>query len=170
MLRRATIAAVVGVLALTGAPAAWGHAEYDDSRPPRNGEVAEVPRRISLSLTEPPAAGGRMSVTDGCGDEVGGPVEITGNTMEANISGGRGSRWTVAYRVISTVDGHPTKDTFSFRVGNAEDCDSQPAPRPTDNGPVAEPPADGGSLPIVPVAVGAVVLVGLAVLARKAAG
>lgn len=116
----------------------------------------------------------------------------------AVTDGAQPGRWAVSWRAISTVDGHPTEGKFAFTVNGVTDCSAgggnpSPSPDPTPDATVApetseptitpEPtptesdvdldaaPAsdeDGGGFPTVPVAVGAAVIVGVALIARFA--
>jgi methionine-rich copper-binding protein CopC len=116
----------------------------------------------------------------------------------AVTNGAQPGRWAVSWRAISTVDGHPTEGKFAFTVNGVTDCsaeggDPSPNPEPTADATVApetaeptvtpEPtptesdvdldaaPAsdeDGGGFPTGPVAIGAAVIVGVALIARFA--
>jgi hypothetical protein len=97
--------------------------------------------------------------------------------LSASIDGGEPGKWRVEYRIISTVDGHPTSDGWSFAVQGKKDC-SEPAPEQTDDGTAPDDGAaggptgegddedDGSSFPVVPVAAGTVALVAVALLIR----
>jgi copper transport protein len=142
--------ATVAVLALMLA-AAWvglgtsasGHAALRASDP-SNGELLEAsPSEISLTFTEPPdAALTIIEVVDASGASVPtGPVRIvqgSGNEVAVDLEDLADSVYTVAWRTVSTVDGHITAGAFSFGVGvtaeevvPVEDDASQETPAPT---------------------------------------
>lgn len=175
------VAAACFALALAGAPA-WGHGEEVSSEPEDGATLRRAPSEVVVTLTEPPAGNARMEITDGCGDDVTDGVSISGNDIVGATGAAEPGRWRVEWAAISEVDGHATEGTFSFRVRGAKDCsDDSESPPPETTGspspeetaeepPQAEGDGDGGSFPVVPVALGAVAVVGLAAAARFAGG
>lgn len=171
---------LIGTIAITIAllpGQAGAHAERSSSDPEAGGRAPRVPRRVTIEYTEPPAGEARARVIDGCKDQVADSVEIQGTTMTISLTGGEPGRWTVRTAVVSGLDGHPTRDSFSFAVAGRRDC-SEPSPNDDGNDGIDEedPPAgnasgeNGGaeddSFPIVPVALGTAGLVALAVAVR----
>jgi methionine-rich copper-binding protein CopC len=157
-----------GLLLVLASPfsAAQAHGDIRSSSPAAGERLDEPPGSVSLVLAEPAAQGSTLVVRDGCGERVSGAEVIDG----ANFSA-----WKVVMRSISAVDGHAVDATFSFRVAGQRDCSEEPrTPTPDESAtissrpPIANPdPPDSGGFPIVPFAVGTVVLVGLALAVRK---
>ena len=176
MARRGVLVAVAAVLALWPA-IAGAHGEKTTTKPDQGQKLQRAPSRVSVNLTEPPTADARFVVRDGCGRNVAEAPSVEGQVLGAAIDGGEPGTWRVEYRIVSTVDGHPTSDGWSFAVQGKKDC-SQPEPEPTDGGAAPDNGAaggptgggdgddDGSSFPVVPVAAGTVVLVAVALLIR----
>ena len=161
-------AALLAVLA----PSAFAHAERTESRPAPRSESDSVPTEISISFTEPPTSDSRVSVLDGCGDEVVGDVESAGTEMTISLTGGQPGRWKVETTVISGLDGHPKSDSWGFRVAGQADCSEDPAPAPTDDAGASGPENEadeGGGFPVL-VLVGGAAVIGMAVLVRVLLG
>lgn len=171
-----------GLVMILCAPAS-GHGDLQSSSPPDGTELKKAPPRVSLTLSERPAPQAKLQVTDGCKDSVGGPVQVDGNELFAEISGGQPGKWRVQYQVISAEDGHETKGSLSFGVGGKRDCsaDDPKEPDPDETGDVAAPPddeepegvdlvEDDGTSPIVWVVGAGVVLAALAGLTRMRGG
>jgi copper transport protein len=125
------------------APSASGHAALQASDP-ANGELLEAsPSEIRLSFTEPPdAALTVIEVVDASGASVPtGPVRIdqgSGREVAVDVQDLADGVYTVAWRTVSTVDGHITAGAFSFGVGvtaeevvPVEDDANQKTPAPT---------------------------------------
>lgn len=176
--RRAALAGTFLVLALwpTGA---LGHGEKVKTDPKDGATVSQVPKTVSVTLTEPPTEEAQFTVVDGCGDTVSGDPTVHDDMLMTTISGGEPGNWEASYRVISSVDGHQTKDTFAFKVGGKKNCSGDEPKEPKKDtangnpgGGTAQGPTDeetGSSFPIVPVAAGTVALVGLAFVIRTRA-
>jgi methionine-rich copper-binding protein CopC len=166
-----------GLLLVLASPfsAAQAHGDIRSSSPAAGERLDEPPGSVSLVLAEPAAQGSTLVVRDGCGERVSGAEVIDGANFSAPIDGGRPGSWKVVMRSISAVDGHAVDATFSFRVAGQRDCSEEPrTPTPDESAtissrpPIANPdPPDSGGFPIVPFAVGTVVLVGLALAVRK---
>jgi copper resistance protein C len=198
VIRRALTA--LAVLAMAGVSSvAYAHGDVRSTSPKVDASVDSPPREIRVTLTEAPTPDAIVQAKDGCGKQVVTTVSVAQATITGDVSGGaQPGRWTVSWRAISSVDGHPTEGKFSFLVNGATDCSSEGAdPSPTSeatpDASVASPTADathsaehtpgptesevdldaapaseeeGGGFPAVPVAIGAVVIIGVAVIAR----
>jgi methionine-rich copper-binding protein CopC len=196
-MRRMVVALIA--LAVAGLSAvAYAHGEVRSTSPKADAVVESPPKRIAVRLTEAPSQDAVVRAKDGCGKQIVTTVSVAQATITGAVTdGAQPGRWTVSWRAISTVDGHPTEGKFAFTVNGVTDCsgggggDPSPSPEPTDAVETPEPTAtteptpsptetdvdldaapasdeDGGGFPTVPAAVGAAVIVGLAVIARFA--
>lgn len=115
---------VVVVAALNAGSAAAAHPEYESSSPPDGGQVEAPPPEVSITFTEPPSSGSSLTVTDPCGrraDE-GSPV-IEDNVMSVTLrSADVAGAYTARYAVVSTLDGHPVRGSFSFSAAGSATC------------------------------------------------
>ncbi len=147
---------------------AHAHGLIESSDPEAGRSVGKAPKSVTIDFTEDPAFGSRYEVIDGCDNVVGGTASIEGARVTIPISGGQDGSWRVKVRVISAQDGHAIKDTFGFDVGDPPSpCVDGPATIPP--GTTAAPPPsevvagdddEGSGFPVIPVAIGAVVLLG----------
>ena len=196
-MNRAGWSAIVALVTLClGAGTALAHGETVKADPKNKAEVA-MPDLVSVTLTEPPTPDSRISITDGCGQEVASNISVKDETLRAAVGDAQPGRWRAAYRVISAADGHLTEDDWSFTVEGAASCggggdEAEPTETPPDedgaetdaddDAPVEDDGAraadtdpasdsDDGGFPVLPVVIGAVAVVGLAALVRaKTAG
>jgi methionine-rich copper-binding protein CopC len=173
--RKLVVGAFSALLIVGGATAAWGHGDYSSSDPPEGERVKKVPGRVSLTLTEPPGAGSTLKVVDGCRRNVAQTVSRSGSDLEARVANGEPGHWMMKYRAVSSVDGHLTRGAVHFSVAGKRDCSREPSdPSPddqidggADTRVANEDPPDEGGFPIVGLAIGTVVLVGLALMIRR---
>ena len=164
--RRTLAVAALVLLAFVAAPRAFGHAERAATTPEVNARVDEVPSTVTVSYTEPPAGDPVFRVLDGCGNDVVGDLKVQDMTVDATLSGGQPGAWKVEWRVISGVDGHDTRDSYSFRVAGKRDCTAAaPEPDPDDDGAADDEEGSGAGF-LIPIAIGGVVLAGLALFLR----
>lgn len=167
----------VAVLALAWPPAAQAHGDVESSVPSSGSRLRRLPDSVSVRLAEPPAPGSDLVVVDGCGQTVSDRAAVVATSnLVVPVSGGEPGRWNVKVRSLSSVDGHVVREAFTFTVGGTKDC---PAGGSTKgNGSNSDdqvqlgdprPPIENedASFPLVPVAVGIVVLIGLAVALRR---
>jgi methionine-rich copper-binding protein CopC len=168
--------AVAGLWACFVVPA-FGHGEQLTTTPKDESRVNDLPGRITVGLTEPPGPGSTLKAFDGCNDRVAGPVTMSGENLTLAPEGGEPGRWHVEWSSISSVDGHPTKGHFVFKLAGARDCSAEANGDGDEIGGGATtrvsgpPPEDeGGGFPVVPFAAGTVVVVGLAFFLRRASG
>jgi len=178
---------LAAALLCLGASAALGHGETVKTDPKKNATLSAVPQRVVVDLSEPPTNGSLFKVTDGCARNVAAHVTVEGNRLVAHIDEAQPGEWKAAYQIVSAADGHPSEGNWTFTVeGEAacgEDESTTGSPAPTESatghsGDVSEPedteriagtPAsdsDDGSFPLIPVVVGAIVVLGAAAFVR----
>lgn len=63
-----------------------------------------------------------MTVRDGCGDDVVSEISVSNTTVTAPLAEGQAGRWQVRLEVVSAVDGHPTRENFTFTVDGDRNC------------------------------------------------
>jgi len=115
-------ACLAAVVVGADARAAWAHAGLRSSDPPA-GAVLDVPptavRLTFLEVPEPSLAMIRVTGADGTSYAAGSPTAMPGDdltlTMPVQLDEKRA--YTVTWRVVSAVDGHPSAGSFSFGVG-----------------------------------------------------
>lgn len=163
----------LALVLVVGAPgsSAYGHAERSTSDPEPQARLRDAPTRISIEFTEPPTGDATAQVIDGCERNLVRDVALDGTSMALELEEGQPGRWTVETHVVSAIDGHPTRDSWDFRVRGEADCSEIPDP-PADDG--DDPSASGddsdeGGLPLLPIAlgVGALLLMALGVRLRS---
>lgn len=193
------LAAVLIALAMTGAgaalaPAASAHAELVSSDPVDGAELPAPPTSVSFTFNEPLLPDFvRLIATNPAGVTGDLPISaVEGPTVTAAWPAAEGGEWTVNYRVVSQ-DGHPIEGGITFSYDGPAPTSSGPLPTsaspdpttaaPTSAAPTSaqpspetNPAADtstGGlsSLIIAGLAVGAIVIIGVAValVARRRA-
>lgn len=148
MSRKALTATFLAVFVFLLAAPAYAHGERDSTDPESGATLKRPPKHVYVNLTEPPTSDALMNVTDGCGREVLKDLAVVERTLHATLSRGEPGEWRVRYRAISKVDGHATKDTFSFAVSGAKDCSVAPEdPDPEEDPQTAAGDDDSGSDP-----------------------
>ncbi|MDQ5814721.1 MAG: copper resistance protein CopC [Actinomycetota bacterium] len=171
------LAAFLVVLAVAGPAAA--HGEKVKTDPSEGTGVKTVPGRVSVTLSEAPTPQAKLQLTDGCGRQVARSVAVRGEDIVASVSDAQPGRWKASYRAISSVDGHESEGSWTFRVAGQKDCSEDETSGDDDPGdndaiePGTEatgdtaPAADASSFPVVPVAIGAAILLLAAFLVRR---
>ena len=168
------VAGAVGVLSLPSV--ALAHADVRDSSPAAGTTVTKPPKEVTLILAEPSAEGSTLVVTDGCGEEVSGALDIRRDILETPIAGGRPGRWLVELRSISAEDGHAIEESFTFKVEGQKDCnqgtdDIEPetdiSPDTSSRPPIDNPEEEGTSFPVTPFLLGTVAVVAVALAVRR---
>ena len=175
---------------------ATGHGILESATPSPDARVGSVPATVKVTLTEEPMPGGRLRVTDGCGEQVVSNVQVRDDSITGDVGKAEPGRWKVAFDFISAVDGHRYSDDYSFTVTGPKNCSSEASSPPGggddnesagDEGHEAEEGADeaeaagagsadpssssgsDGGLPLVGIAVGTVAVLALALFARSRA-
>ena len=166
------VLAVGALFALSAGPAG-AHGDLQGTDPVGGASLGSAPNDVSLTLTEAPGPGSTLEIADGCKRAVAGRVSRDGSDLQARVKQGEPGRWSMTYRAVSSVDGHVTKGTVRFKVTGTKDCsESEPAETDVEIGggedtQVAnEDQSDGSGFPVIQLAVGTVVLVGIALLLR----
>ena len=136
--RRALLIIGGCVLALAlGIPSsAAAHAVLLTSTPRWTAVLAATPRAITLVYDEDvvgPYA--RVAVTTPSGDNLAGPLRVTGNTVVVQLRPGPPGSYTVRWKMVASADGHVTEGAYSFGVR------AKPLP---------PAPASGVSVPVAP--------------------
>lgn len=169
---------VLGMLGLlAGTAPAFAHTRLQASDPPDGATVATAPQRVSLTFNENlPAEFSTIVVTgpDGAAWQTG-PVTADGTTISTAVRPlGPAGRYEIGYRVVSD-DGHPVEGKIAFTLTlPGPGAAAVPAPAaapPPANAPVVSPTAArGGGTAAWPWIAGAVVLVGVGVVAALRLG
>jgi methionine-rich copper-binding protein CopC len=171
-----TLSLVVLTLGLAGSGAS-AHGLLESSDPRAGSTVRTVPKSVSVALTEAPGPGTSAAVSDGCDRDVEAGLQREENVLKIGIGDAQPGRWKVRFRVVSAVDGHATRGNFGFKVRGKADC-SQPTP---DDSPedqvgggedtqIANDQEDESEFPVIPFAIGSLVIVGVAFLIRSLSG
>ena len=115
-------ATVPVLLALLAAPAR-AHAEFKESVPAEGSTIDTPPSRVVASFTEPPDGASMLLVLDPCGDRADrGPTQTAGTQLSVTMTDRFAGVYTVQYNVLSDLDGHPERGSFSFRAEQGEEC------------------------------------------------
>lgn len=116
------LALCVGLALGAHAPGAQAHAQYIRSQPEQNAVLPQGPIEVLIWFTESIEIGfSEIQVVDATGArQDNGDTHVhydptnPGITLKPNLPQGT---YTVAWRVLSSVDGHRTAGTFAFTVG-----------------------------------------------------
>jgi copper transport protein len=141
------------------------HADLVTAEPTPNGSVLEAPERLRLSFTEAVDPGTvAIQVLDAQGRRVTGlgSPEPSGDglTVTAALPELESGVYTVAYQVVSRVDGHATVGTYAFLV-DPTGAGAPPADSARERSPSVDPPtlvARWAALAALLFALGAVLL------------
>ena len=167
--RLLTIAsAAVSCVCVLLAGQAAAHAERVGSQPQPGTRAQDAPSSLTIEFSEPPTGDAVLEVLDGCGNDVVGELQVQNMEISADLSEGQPGRWEVASTVVSGVDGHQTKDSWSFTVAGSKDCS---VAAPADEEGVSDgEDDDSSSFPLVPVALGGLAVLGVALALRALTG
>jgi methionine-rich copper-binding protein CopC len=169
--RRAGLLAAALGFVLAGAAPALAHAERSASRPEEGAALAQVPESLQITFTEPPTGDAVVEVADGCGREVAGDIEVQNFEITASLAEGQPGRWTVRTNVISGVDGHNTRDRWTFQVRGEADCSAPETDAPKAAGDDEDDEDGGGSsAPLLVIGVATVALVAVGLMLRGRSG
>jgi copper transport protein len=115
------VACVLSGAALRGG-AAEGHANYIRSNPAADARLVKAPTEVRIEFSEPPdPRGSDIQVLDTTGKRHDkGDVGPSGdpNGLRVSLEPIPDGGYTVAWTTTSAVDGHTTKGSFAFVVGN----------------------------------------------------
>jgi copper transport protein len=113
---------LAGLWLLATGPAAAAHGSLRASEPAAGASLRRPPHAVTLTFSEAPdAALSSIRVLDAAGRAVAGgrPERVPGHPLALRVPlhGLRNGTYTVSWRTISAVDGHPTAGTFAFGIG-----------------------------------------------------
>jgi copper transport protein len=113
---------LAGLWLLATGPAAAAHGTLRASEPAGGASLARPPHAVMLRFSEAPDPTlSSIRVLDATGRAVAGgrPERVPGRPLELRVPlhGLRNGTYTVSWRTISAVDGHPTAGTFAFGIG-----------------------------------------------------
>ena len=177
MFRKTLVGIAAFLLMFAFAAPATAHGEKVTTDPPEGAGVKTVPARVSVTLSEAPIPQAKLQLTDGCGRAVARSVAVRGADIVASVSNAQPGRWKASFRAISSVDGHESEGSWTFRVAGDKDCSQEETSgdeAPGDNDEI-EAGGDTAPLtrstesgfPVVPVAIGAAILLLAAFLVRR---
>ena len=175
MTRTACKSLLLLILLALSAPA-LAHGDLESTTPAEDSTVKKAPRNVSIELSEAPAPDVLLVVKDGCGRKVSAGETVNGNEVTVGIdAGAQPGKWSARFRAISAEDGHLTQDSFGFKVKGKKDCSPPASETPEPTGSSAPPTPDGGpeddsNAPVIPIALGAVIVTAAAFFIRRRAG
>lgn len=166
MKRAGLIAAALVAVVVQSTPAA-AHAERSASTPKEGAAVAAPPEAVNITFTEPPTGDAVVEVADGCGRDVVADVEVQNFEITAALADGQPGRWQVRTNVISGVDGHNTRDRWSFQVRGEPDCSAPASEAPDAAADDEDDDGGGGSaLPLLLIGGATLALVAVSLMLR----
>ena len=123
-MRRGLLAAILALAGIAASAAvADAHANYVRSNPAADARLLKAPAEIRVSFSEPPdPRGSAITVLDASGAHVDtADTAASGepNGLRVGMKPVGDGGYTVAWTARSAVDGHETKGTFAFAVGDA---------------------------------------------------
>jgi copper transport protein len=115
---------LVGLLSIAGATGASAHALPQSSDPAPGADLSQPPTAVRITFGERPDPSlSTIRVLDSNGKSVtSGPTTASPSdpsTLSVPVAGLGGGVYTVAWRTVSTVDGHTAAGSFAFGVGTA---------------------------------------------------
>ncbi len=164
-------------VALSLAPAAArAHGDLSATVPEKGSTLRKPIKHLAITFTQAPTTDAVIRVTDGCRRNVVDRVDLEDRVAHVYLRAPQPGKWSVSYRVVSSVDGHESHDRYALTVKGKADCSSEGGDAGDggndsgpdaagDEGPVTED--DGSSFPVVPVALGTVAVLGLAFVVRR---
>jgi methionine-rich copper-binding protein CopC len=169
LLRGGLLFVISSVFVLQSLPGvAQAHSELEKARPKAGSSLQSPPGHAYLDFSEAPSGDSVLEVFDGCGTNVVKKLEQFDITLHVLLRKGQPGDWRVKYDVISDKDGHESRGGYRFTVAGKKDC-SHAAGR--GGGTLAGDTSNGGSgFPWVPVAIGAIVLLGGTLVVRARTG
>lgn len=111
------------LLLVGGGGTAFAHSNYVRSTPAADARLAKAPAEVRIAFSEPPdQRGSAIAVLDTGGARVDlGDLRPSGdeNGLRVSLRPVDDGGYLVAWTSVSTVDGHETKGSFAFAVGDA---------------------------------------------------
>lgn len=126
---------LVALTMLVASQGALAHASLVRAEPAPGSTLQEGPQRVTLWFAEPLEPGfSEIRVLDSTGSRVdNGDSAVNGSdhkAMSVSLKPLGWGQYTVAWRNVSAVDGHPLRDSYSFAVGQASAPGQPAAARP----------------------------------------
>jgi len=123
------------LMTLLPAPAAFAHASLVKAEPAPGSTLAEGPPRVTLWFAEPVEPGfSDIRVLDSAGNRVdNGDSAISGGDPKAlsvSLRPLERGVYTVSWRNVSALDGHPLRDSFTFAIGQGSALEQGRPARP----------------------------------------
>ena len=165
-MKRLILAAAALLAVVAGSGPAFAHAERASSRPDEGSNAAKAPKSLVVTFTEPPTGDAAIEVLDGCGRDVVSDVQVQNFEIDATLADGQPGEWTVRTNVISAIDGHNTRDRWTFSVRGEADCSAAETPAPRAAGDGEEDDGGGSALPLLAIGAATLVLVAIGVMLR----
>ena len=155
------------------------HGDLAATVPPKGSTLKKPVNHLAITFSQAPTKDAVIKVVDGCDRNVVQRVDLQDRIAHVYLDNPQPGDWRVDYNIVSSVDGHPSKDGYGLTVKGKADCSkAKPdkgdkgsgenggsGPDASGDGPVPED--DGSSFPVVPVAIGTVAVVGLAFAVRR---
>lgn len=168
---------------ILGATPALAHGDLAATVPPKGSTLPKPVDHLAITFSQAPTKDAVVKVVDGCDRNVVKRVDLQDRVAHVYLSDPQPGKWQVSYNIISSVDGHPSRDAYNLTVKGKPDC-SKPKPDEGKNGDKDDegdgpnaadgdspvPEDNGSSFPVVPVAIGTVAVLGVAFAVRRAAG
>ena len=166
-MRRLVCAIAALVAAVAPAAPALAHAERSASTPKEGAAVAAPPDALRITFTEPPTGDATVQVLDGCGRDVVTDIEVQNFEITSALAAGQPGTWNVQTNVISGVDGHNTRDRWTFQVRGEADCSAAETDAPPEAGGDEEDGGGGGSsTPLIALGAATLVLIAVGLVLR----
>lgn len=169
-MRRPALLAGALLFVLAWAAPAAAHAERSSSRPEEGVTVARAPGALSITFTEPPTGDAVVEVADGCGRDVVSDVEVQNFAITASLADGQPGKWTVRTNVISGVDGHNTRDRWTFGVRGEADCSAPQTDAPDAAAGDDDDEGGGSAVPLLAIGAATVALIAIGLVLRGRGG
>lgn len=155
------------------------HGDLRSTQPEAGSTTPRIPRHISIDFTEAPTGRPEIGIVDGCRRPVAAGVTRVeeGQVHVAVDRSAQPGKFSVNYRIVSAVDGHPSKGSYKFTVNGKRDCSPDEPAKETPDGSgddgddqAAPPPApadDSGTTWLLAVGGGTLLLVVVALVLRR---
>ena len=131
-------AALVALTMLASASVALAHANYVKSVPDADARLPSAPTEVRVTFSESPEPKlSELRVLDVKGARVDKAdlTRIDSTTLKVGLQSIGDGGYTVVWRTVSAVDGHETRGSFAFAIGNGQlpslpDLPTSPPPNP----------------------------------------
>ena len=147
-----SVVACTAMLWFASAQPAFAHGDLSSTQPEAGSTAPRVPKQISIDFTEAPTGRPEIGIVDGCRRQVGGALtRVEEGQVEVAVDrSAQPGRFTVSYRIVSAVDGHPSKGSYRFTVDGKRDCSPDEPEKESPNGSGEDPGGDDQAAPPPP--------------------